>query len=163
HGQLAFTLTAIAPPDSWTSALSHSQEIETSLVSIQVNHEMKDLRIKERNTTGIVESKKRFIAPAWSFIRAERSLNHSADAFGTALLGAYRSKFRKQVPGAGGSGFGLPASISGARFPPVGIGFGFYGAARSAYSNFLGRGRDINLPDNTAMQLRLEKRPPQIQ
>ena len=42
--------------------------------------------------------------------------------------------------------------------PPVGIGLGFFGLGRSLITNFLGRGRDIVLPENTTMQIRLEKR-----
>jgi hypothetical protein len=160
HGQLAFTFTTIAPPVLWMSETFHPQSVEASLVSIQVTHDMKDLRINENNAARIVESKKRFIGPAWSFIKAGRSVNASEDSFGTALLGAYRGKFLKQVIGTGReSSFGLPASITGSMIPPVGIGLGFYGAARSVYSNFLGRGRDINLPDNTPMEIRLEKQP----
>jgi hypothetical protein len=36
------------------------------------------------------------------------------------------------------------------------MGLSFFGAARSAYSNFLGRGRDIQLPANTSIEIRLE-------
>jgi hypothetical protein len=156
NGQLGFTLTTIEPPLEWMS-LQPPQEIKTSLVSVAVTHDMKDLRIKGENTAAIVESKKRFIAPAWAFIKAERSVNASEDSFGTAVLGAYRGKFLKRVTGAGPSSFGLPGSITGAMVPPVGMGLSFFGAARSAYSSFLGRGRDINLPDNTAIEIRLEK------
>jgi hypothetical protein len=156
NGQLAFALTSIAPPVSWASLESESREIEASLVSVRVNSDMKDLKISGGNQTRIVESKKRFIAPAWSFFKAERAVGASADPFGTALLGAYRGKLLKQVTGSGPSQFGLPASITGAMIPPVGIGLGFYGAARSAYSTFLGRGRDIALPANTIMELRVE-------
>jgi len=160
NGQLSFVLASIAPPTSWISINSTSRDIEASLASIRVTSDMKDLKISDGNTTRIVESKKRFLAPAWSFFKAERSINASADPFGSALLGAYRGKLLKQVTGSGPSQFGLPASISGAMIPPVGIGLGFYGAARAAYSSFLGRGRDINLPDNTIMEIRLEKRSP---
>jgi hypothetical protein len=159
NGQLAFNFTTIAPPISSMSSVLQSQDVDASLVSIQVTHQMKDLRIKEGNTTRIVESKKRFIAPAWSFIKAERSIYASEDSFGTALLGAYRGKFLKQIAGGGESGFGLPGSITGAMVPPVGIGLGFFGAARSAYSSFLGRGRDIVLPETTTMEVRLATRP----
>src|SRR4030095_15677773 len=105
---------------------------------------------------------KRFIAPAWAFVKAERSLNATNDSFEQALLGAYRGKFLKQFAGGSESGFGLPGSISGAMIHPVGIGLGFFGAARAAYSNFLGRGRDVVLSDNTAMEIRLDKQPQPI-
>jgi hypothetical protein len=162
HGQLAFTFTTIALPDSLlTTALP--QDIDSRLIGIRVNHDMKNLRIGENDTTRIVESKKRFIAPAWAFIKAGTSLNSSADAFDKALLDAYRGKALKQIAGSGTeSGFGLPASISGAMVPGVGIGLSFFGAARSLYSNFLGRGRDIILPENTTLEVRLNKRSNEI-
>src|SRR5262245_46248580 len=75
---------------------------------------MKHLQFDQGNTARLVESKKLFIAPAWAFIRAERSINATADPLGTAVLGAYRGKFLRQVIGTGEtSSFGLPASISG--------------------------------------------------
>ena len=158
HGQLAFNLTTIAPPGLLAAVSANAQSVEGSLLSVHVPHYMKDLRINESGLAHIVESKKRFIGPAWAFIKAERAIGHTADPFEKALLGAYRGKFLKQVTGTGsGSGFGLPASIGGAMVPPVGIGLGFYGAARSVYSNFLGRGRDISLPVNMPMEIRLGK------
>jgi hypothetical protein len=158
HGQLSFALTTIAAPSLWQLNAIEPQPIAASLVSVAVGHDMKNLRIKDGNTARIVESKTRFIAPAWAFISAGRSLNSTSHDFETALLDGYRSKFLKQVLGDTKPGFGLPATIAGSMVPPVHMGLGFYGAARSVYSTFLGRGRDINLPDNTAMEIRLGKR-----
>jgi hypothetical protein len=156
NGQLAFSITSITPPDLLTSATPVTQDVAGSVVDFQVAHDMKDLRIDPNGTARLVESKKRLIGPAWAFIKAGRSLNASSDSFETAILGAYRGKFLKQFTGAD-AGFGLPASISSAMIPPVGIALGFYGAARSVYFNFLGRGRDIKLPENTLMDIRVEK------
>ena len=158
NGQLDFNLTTIEPPDLLSSVTLHAREVEGSLVIVHVSRDMEDLRITQNGTARIVESKKRFIGPAWAAIKADRALSASADSFGKALLGAYGGKFMKQITG-GDAGFGLPASISGAMIPPVAIGLVFYGLGRSVYSNFLGRGRDINLPENTAMEIRLEERP----
>ena len=158
NGQLSFSLTTITPPDSWLSSQLPAQNITGDLVSMQINHEMKGLVIKGGNTARIAESKKRWIAPAWALIKAERSFGASADSFDEALLGAYRGKFLKQFAGGDGSGFGLPASISGAMFPPLGIGFSLFGAARSIYGNFLARGRDIILPETTPIEIRLSPR-----
>lgn len=162
NGKMAFNLTTIEPPDSFMFSALQRHEVKGSPVSVGVAHDMKNLRIDENGAARIAESKKRFIAPIWAFIRAERSLGATADPFGTALLGAYRGKFLKQVTGSSGSGFGLPASISGAMVPPIGIGLGFYGAARSVYSTFLKRGRDINIPANTEMEVRLEQVTPTL-
>ena len=82
-----------------------------TLFSTAVTHDMKNLRINE-NGTKIVESKTRFIGPAWSFIAADRAFNASSHSFDDALFGAYRNKFLKQLVGRQSS-FGLPGSISG--------------------------------------------------
>jgi hypothetical protein len=158
NGQVSLSLTTISPPDSGLPGQLLSQNITGELVSLQVNHEMKNLVINKTNTARIVDSKKRWIAPAWALIKAERSFGASADSFDEALLGAYRGKFLKQFAGGAESGLGLPASISGAMFPPVGIGLSLYGAARSIYTNFLGRGRDLILPETTEIEIRLSPR-----
>jgi hypothetical protein len=157
NGELAVRFTTISPPDAWmTNAPAH--QIGGSLVSVQVSHDMKDLRLDDEGSARIKESKKRLIAPVWAFIKAERSLNSSADPLGEAFLGAYRSKFLKQVTGSGGGiGLGLPASISAAMVPPVGIGLAFFSAGRSLHSTFLGRGQDIVIPANTGMEIRVEE------
>jgi hypothetical protein len=160
NGRLAFTFSSITPPDIWISNATEPQPIDGNLAGIEVSRGMKGLRLDGEGAARIVESKKRFIAPVWAFIKAERSLGNTPDPFGTAVAGAYRGKFLREVSGAGvGSGFGLPASISGAMVPPLGIGFSFYGAARSIYATFLKRGRDIDIPVNTVMEIQLEKRP----
>src|SRR4030095_6293251 len=90
NGQLAFKFTTIQPPaslTSLTSSASPAQEVEGSLVSIQVAHDMKDLHINENGAARIAESKKRFIAPAYAFVKAGRAVNASADPLGQALLG----------------------------------------------------------------------------
>jgi hypothetical protein len=46
--------------------------------------------------------------------------------------------------------------------PPLGIGLGFFGAARSVYSTFLKRGLDIKIPANTEMEVRLEPATPTL-
>jgi len=154
HGELAFNFTTVAPPPSLAEPVS----IKGSVDSAYVTRDMKYLRIDETGKAHIVESKKRFIAPAWAAIKAGTSLNNTADTFDDALLGAYRGKFLKQFTGSGSSsGFGLPASITGAMFPPVGIALSVQSLARSLYSAFLGRGQDVNVPVNTEMEIRLEK------
>jgi hypothetical protein len=161
-GELGLSFTTIAPPDSIRTSVMGPHRIAGNLTSVHVTHDMKDLRINDNGTAHIVESKKRFIAPVWSFIQAGRSIGDSADPFRSALLGAYRGKFLKQMSGrSSGSGFGLPASITGAMVPPVGIGLGFFSAGRSLYSTFLGRGQDIRIPANTEMEIRLVRVDPQ--
>ena len=157
NATMTFAFSTIEPPESWSSAGLQVQTVDGTLVNVGVTHDMKNLAVTASGGTKIVDSKKRFISFGWSAIKAGTSINNSADSFESALLGAYRGKLLKQFTGGSDSGFGLPASITGAMVPPVGIGFGFFGLGRSLITNFLGRGRDIVLPENTAMQIRLEK------
>jgi hypothetical protein len=156
NGQLTFQFTTIAPPLALAPA-ALPRKIEGSLVSVKVGRDTKNLQITKDGGLKISESKARFIAPVWAFIKAERSLNATADPFPEALLGAYRGKLFKQFSTTESGSLGLPASISGAMIPAVGIGLGVYGAARSVYTNFLGRGQDIRFPVNTPMQIRLDE------
>ena len=158
NGQLDFSFTSIEPPDLFPSVALHAQEVDGYVLTVNVTHDMEDLRISKEGVAQLVESKKRFIGPAWAAIKVDRALSASEDSVGKAVLGAYSGKFLKEITGSD-SGFGLPASISAAMIPHVAIGLGFYGAARSIYSTFLGRGRNIRLPENTAMEIHLEKRP----
>ena len=153
NGQLAFSFTMLEAPPMMPSGTMPTQAVEGTLFSTQVTHAMKNLRINE-NGAKIVESKTRFIGPAWSFIKMERAFGATSHSFDSALLGGYRSKFLNQVVGHESS-FGLPGSITGAMVPPVAIGLGIFGAARSVYSNFIGPGQDIRLPANTLMQIQL--------
>ena len=156
NGQIGFSFTRIEPTDLLASDTPHAREVDRYIAAIDVTLDMKDLHIDESGDLRIVESKKRFISPAWAAVKVTRAVGASPDPFGKALLGAYRGKFLKEITGSD-STFGLPASVSGAMIPHVAIGLGFYGAARSIYSNFLGRGHDIKLPQNTSMEIHLKK------
>jgi hypothetical protein len=154
NGQLAFKLTTIELPENLLPRTLAAQKIEARLVAVQgpgVDH----VRVDKEGATRIYQSKMRFIAPLYSFVKAGRAINSTADPLDTALLGAYRSKLTKQF-GGNSTGLGIAGSISGAMVPPIGMGLGFYGAARSAYSNFLGKGQDIEFPSETLMEFRLE-------
>lgn len=156
NGRLDFSFTTIEPTDLFASATPHAREVDGYIAAIDVTHDMKDLHIDASGGLRLVESKKRFISPAWAAVKVERALSANADSFGTAVLGAYRGKFLQEITGSN-STFGLPASVTGAMIPHVALGLGLYGAARSVYSNFIGRGHDIELPQNTPMEVHLEK------
>src|SRR5262249_10720736 len=96
HGRLMFRFTTIEPPALFTSISLPAQEVDGSPVSIAVARDMKNLHITERDGLRIIESKKRFIGPAWAFVKAGRSISATADSFDEALLGAYRGKFLKR-------------------------------------------------------------------
>jgi hypothetical protein len=158
NGHLAFRFTTIEPPVLVTRPMQEAKGIEASFLSIHAAGHANDLRINEAGEAWIAKSKARFFAPAMAFVNVFRAAVADPDPFDQALLGAYRSKFLNQITGGNGSGFGLPASITGAMVPQVKLGLGVYGAARSIYTHFLGRGDDVTFPATTSFQLRLEDR-----
>lgn len=163
NGQLAFRFTTIELPSLMGMSLLPDQaahDVDGNLVAVQVLSSIKNLHIDQDGATRIQESKKRFIAPAIAFATAGHSIGASGDAFGKAMYSSYLGKLFGGFVGRGSglsSGVGLPANISGAMFPPLGIGLHFFSAARSIYSNFLARGQDIVFPADTSMQIRLDK------
>jgi hypothetical protein len=157
NATLTFAFATIEPPESWSSDGLQVQAVDGRLVNVGVTHDMQNLAVTPSGGTKIVESKKRFLSLGWSGIKAGTAIGNTSDSFGTALLSASRGRLLKQFTGATDSGFGLPASITGAMVPPVGIGIGFFGLGRSLVTNSLGRGRDIVLRENTTMQIRLDR------
>ena len=155
NAELAFTFTTIEPPLWMASGTFPVQDIEGRLVGVQVARDMDDVRINHEGETRVSESAKRFIAPAYAVVKAGRAINDNADPFSVALTGAYSGKATKLI-GGNNPGLGLAGSISGAMVPPVGIGLGFYSAARSIYSNIIGRGQEIHFPANTSIEIRLD-------
>jgi hypothetical protein len=129
NGRLVFHFTKISPPDSEIAGLSTPQEIHGMISSIEVQKQMTDMRIAQNGDAQIFESKARFVRPVWSFVKTDRALDATSRSF---------------------------VSIPTARLSPLGIGLGLYGASRSIYASFVGRGRDIILPANTSVELRLE-------
>jgi hypothetical protein len=156
NGTMALKFTSIEAPE--LKQATAAQQIEGRLLLAEVDRSLSGLRINENGETRIVESKKRFIAPAYAFVKAGRGINDTSEAFDRALVGAYTSKATKQLgaTAGSGSGFGIAGNVSGAMVPQIGIGLGFYGAARSVYSTFLGTGRDIRFPVDTEFDIELK-------
>ena len=62
--------------------------------------------------------------------------------------------------GVAAGGFGLTGRLlalsAGSRY--VAYGIGYYGAARSIYAGFIGRGKDVVFPRNTQLEIRMDQR-----
>jgi hypothetical protein len=156
NGELSFRFTSIEAP-AVRPEMPVAPQIEGRLASLQVARDMDDVRIDEKGRMRVVESKKRFIAPAYAAVKVVGAVDATPDSFGDALLGGYRSQVTKRLGGKEpGLSPGLAGSVTGAMIPPVGIGLAVFGAARSVYSNFIGRGQDIRFPVDTLMEIELD-------
>jgi hypothetical protein len=110
----------------------------------------------------VENSKARFIAPALSLLTLHASLegdgHHFADPDGDGSIKTAGS-------GAGSRGVGgfLGLGLLGAGVSqitrPAGIALGVYGAARTIYTNVLGKGREVIFAQDTPIQVRLAPGP----
>jgi hypothetical protein len=155
-GELSLEFVKIEPPLVVMSSMSQEREIHGRLVGVQVPLDMMNqVHIDSEGSTHIARSKERFLGPAFATVGALPLFGNGSASFGSAFAEAYGTSFIKRVTG-GSVGFGLPAGVTGLMVPPVGLGLGAYGVVRSVYSNILGRGKDIHLPSDTPIEVRLD-------
>jgi type IV secretory pathway VirB10-like protein len=139
NGQLRIAFSELVPPDGI------EQKIVSTLQGVQAG---KDANVKLDSEGGAeaTTSKSRYLATVVSVgIAAEGLLGDnwlSADNTGGQTLG-------------GASGFKVVGLVVGAvaRSRAFGITMGAYGGAVSIYSHFIARGREVEFPKNTAMQI----------
>ena len=154
-GRLEIKFTKIEPPITIMSAKFQTREIQGRLVGTDVPRDLNALQIDENGIAQLPRSKGRFLAPAFALAGAAPMLRPGSSAFGPAFAEAYGTNVFGRVLG-GTSGLGLPASIAGLMVPPVGIALGAYGAGHALYSNILGRGKNIALPADTSIEVRVD-------
>jgi hypothetical protein len=110
----------------------------------------------------IENSKTRFIAPALAILSLHASLEgdgHSfADPDGDGSIRTAGSGAGSRGVG-GFIGMGLIGAAVSQITRPVGIAMGAYGAARTIYSNVLGKGQEVIFPADTPIQVRLAPGP----
>jgi len=140
NGQLRIAFSELVPPDGI------EQKIVSTLQGVQAG---KDANVKLDSEGGAeaTTSKSRYLATAMSLGLA--TLANDDDAGSGA---------------AGGSeigGFKLVGMVMGAvaRSRAFSTTMGAYGAAVSVYSHFIARGREVEFPKNTAMQIGIGTRP----
>jgi hypothetical protein len=147
NGQLRIAFSELVPPDGV------AQKVVTTLEGVQAG---KDANVKLDSEGGAeaTTSKSRYLGTAVSLGLAMMSArggdNHDHD--GGNNSGA-----------AGGlGGFKLVGMVMGAavRSRAFGTTMGAYGAAVSVYSHFMARGREVEFPKNTAMQIGIGTRSP---
>jgi hypothetical protein len=136
NGQLRITFDQLVLPDGV------AQRVDTSLEAIQAN-DQDHLHLDSEGGAQATSSKTRYLSTGVSVT--------------LALIGSGgRRDVGEAGPVAGGAtAFKLVGITVGllVRSHSLGILMSAYGGSRSIYSNFLGRGRDIRFPKNTAMEI----------
>lgn len=155
-GELAVKFTRIKPPLAIMTASEQAQPIQGRLIGVETPIDVNQLQINQDGLADVPRTKQRFLAPAFALAGAVPMLDGGSTSFGTAFAEAYGTNFFSRALG-GGSGFGLPGGIAGLMNPTVGLGLGAYGVGYAVYFNILGRGKDINLPADTSIEIRLDR------
>jgi hypothetical protein len=152
NGQLRLSFRNLVLPDGI------EQRVVANLHGIQTR--------EEDHVTLDSEGGARTTSPGTRYLSTAISLGLAAAAFHQDNDGE-ASSLNPNATGGGGNaaaggavGFGLLGIATGAlaRSQPLGMAMGAYGASRSIYSNFLGRGRDIVFPKNTVMEIEIGAR-----
>jgi hypothetical protein len=156
-GELAIKFTKIEPPITIMSSVSQSREIQGRMVGVEVPADLNQLRINEDGMAQVPSSKQRFLAPVFALAGAAPMLSMGSSGFGSALGEAYGSSAFSRMLG-GGGGLGLPGGVAGLMVPPIGLGLGAYGVGYAVYFNILGHGKNISLPIDTSIEVRLDRR-----
>jgi hypothetical protein len=110
----------------------------------------------------VENSKTRFIAPALSLLSLHASLERDGHRFADP---DGDGSIKTAGTGAGSRGLGgfLGMGLLGAAVSqitrPVGIALGVYGAARTTYTNVLGKGHEVIFAEDTPIQVRLAPGP----
>ena len=158
-GKLAITFATIEPPISIMSSASQMKQIEGRMIGVQVPVNLQQLRLDKDGIAEVVQTKERFLAPVFALAGATPMLVSSSSSFGSAFAEAYGTTFFSRALG-GSTGLGLPAGIAGLMVPPVGLGLGAYGVGYAVYTNILGRGKNIVLPVDTPIEVRVGRSMP---
>jgi hypothetical protein len=139
NGQLRIAFSELVPPDGI------EQNVVATLEGVQAG---KDANVKLDSEGGAeaTTSKSRYLATAVSIGLASQA------AFGDGPLSTEHSG--GQAIG-GANGFKVVGMVMGALVHSrvFGTTMGVYGGAVSVYSHFIARGREVEFPKNTAMQI----------
>lgn len=139
NGQLRIAFSELVPPDG------SEQKIVSTLEGVQAGKNA-NVKLDSEGGAEATTSKSRYLATTISVALAGEGIVGdnwlSADNAGGQVLG-------------GASGFKVVGMVVGAlaRSRVFGITMGAYGGAASIYSHFIARGREVEFPKNTAMQI----------
>ncbi len=148
NGQLRFLFERVQAP---------GQASEPQLASLHAAQTSADdrVRIDEEGGTSITNSKTRFIVPALALLSLRRGLD-GGDHDGDSNLQGSGSSGKARGTGLGGLiGLRFTGLVLGRASQPVGIALTAWGAARTVYKNILSRGKEVDFPADTPLQLQL--------
>jgi hypothetical protein len=155
NGQLRFLFETVQVPNQQPAPLLGALHSIDASVDDHV-------AVDDEGGATLENSKTRFIAPALSLMTLRASMEHDGHSFadpdgdGTIKNAGSGAGSR----GVGGFiGMGLIGAAVSQITRPVGIAMGAYGAARTMYSNVLGKGREVTFPADTPIQVRLAPGP----
>ena len=155
NGQLRFLFERVQVPNQPSAPLLGA------LHAIDTSDEAR-VAVDDEGGATLENSKTRFIAPALALM----SLHASLEGDGHQLRRSGRRRIDQDGgPGVGSRGVGgfIGMGLIGAAVSqitrPVGIAMGIYGAARTIYTNVLGKGREVTFPADTPIQVRLAPGP----
>ena len=149
NGQLRIAFLEVVPPDGI------EQRVHATLEGVQAG---KDANVK-LDSEGLAEattSKSRYLATTVSIGLAAISMGEDRDAVGGGSAGNASNR-----AAGGAAGFKLVGMVAGALIHSRAFGYtmGAYGAGSSVYTHFLARGREVEFPKNTAMEIGIGARP----
>jgi hypothetical protein len=161
NGQLRFLFErAQAPSEEATPLLASLHSVDVS----QDDHVVLD----DEGGAKITNSKTRFVAPALAILALRGSMRHERRGFdgdaddtaGSATAGTTAASRDFGAQGLGGFfGFGLLGVGLSQISQPVGVAFAVVGAARTVYTNILGKGQELKFPADTPIQIQLAPGP----
>lgn len=160
NGQLRFLFDQVELPNTAVAPML------ASLHAAEVNEDAA-ITLDDEGGAAVKNSKTRFIEPAvallalrGAFDRGEGGGVEGGLTGGTVRdtsVSAGRGGFARGIGGM--IGFGAVGFVVGRLSPPVGIALGFAGAARSVFTNILGRGQDVHFAADTPIEVQLAPGP----
>jgi hypothetical protein len=152
NGKLRFLFERVQMPSGEPSPL---------LASLQSAHTSGDdkMVLDDEGGATLENSKTRFIAPALALLAMRGTLDshEHLDPDGDGHM--IHSTNPGAVTAGGFFGLGLLGIPLSHMAPPIGVGLSIFGAAKTVYSNILAKGREVQFPAETPIQLQLPPGP----
>jgi hypothetical protein len=135
------------------------QDIAGRMVGVETPVDLNQLQIDRNGLADVPRTKQRFLAPAFALAGAAPILGGTSSSFGAAFAEAYGTNSFSRALGSN-TGLGLPGGIAGLMNPTVGLGLGAYSVGYAVYFSILGRGKNITLPEDTSIEIHLDRLQP---